>query len=140
MAARTSNNSTASGSATLTGLAILENPCTLLNQPMTVHFDAQFYLAPECTAIASLRYFNSARIDFESKADEFPAQYIVCASVRSPLSSLSSQVLTLKQIAQTQPGMGAAMNIPDALDEQDYNLVGDIVWVSNFHHCHLFVI
>jgi hypothetical protein len=112
MVARTSNNSTSSGSATLTGLAILENPCTLLNQPMTVHFDAQFYLAPECTAIASLRYFNSARIDFESKADEFPAQYVVCAS-----------------IAQTQPGMGAAMDVPDALDERDYNLVGDIVWM-----------
>ena len=47
---------------------------------------------------------------------------------------------SIKQIVQTQPGMGAAMDIPDALDKQDYNLVGDIVWVSNFHHHHLFVI
>ena len=43
-----------SGSATLIGLAILENPCTLPDQPMSVHFDAQFYLAPDKTAVASL--------------------------------------------------------------------------------------
>ena len=54
MAPTSSAGSTPSGSATLIGLAILENPCTLPDQPMTVHFDAQFYLAPDHTAVASL--------------------------------------------------------------------------------------
>lgn len=94
---KTINNSAASGSATLTGLAILENPSMLLNQPMTIHFDAQFYLATECTVIASLRYFNSAQIDFESGSHSFLAQYVVCASVCFLFQfSIPFQVLNLK--------------------------------------------
>ena len=81
MAPTSSTGSTPSGSATLIGLAILENPCMPPDQPMTVHFDAQFYLAPDHTAVASLRYYNNTRIDFESNPDAFPAQYMICASV-----------------------------------------------------------
>ncbi|KZP02229.1 hypothetical protein FIBSPDRAFT_100197 [Athelia psychrophila] len=46
MAPTTSTGSIPSGSATLIGLAILENPCTLSDRPMTVHFDAQPILRP----------------------------------------------------------------------------------------------
>ena len=81
MAPTTSAGLMPSGSATLIGLAILENPCMLPDQPMSVHFDAQFYLAPDKMAVASLQYYNTTWIDFELNPDTFPAQYMVYASV-----------------------------------------------------------
>ena len=68
-------------SATLIGLAILNNPFTLPDQPMSVHFNALFYLAPDKMAMAFLQYYITMQIDFESNLDAFPVQYMVCASV-----------------------------------------------------------
>ncbi|KAF9500135.1 hypothetical protein BDN71DRAFT_1502593 [Pleurotus eryngii] len=92
-------------SATIIGLAVLENPrCFNNKQPNSIVFDAQFYLAPHVPLVAQLRYYNVKQEEFDSMG-----QYVVCST-----------------IAKTQPGakLGSLEIKPD-----DYHVVGDIIWL-----------
>ncbi|KAF9492065.1 hypothetical protein BDN71DRAFT_1433472 [Pleurotus eryngii] len=92
-------------SATIIGLAVLENPrCFDNKQPNSIVFDAQFYLAPHVPLVVQLRYYNAKQEEFDSMG-----QYVVCST-----------------IAKTQPGakLGSLEIKPD-----DYHVVGDIIWL-----------
>ncbi|KDQ22293.1 hypothetical protein PLEOSDRAFT_171713 [Pleurotus ostreatus PC15] len=92
-------------SATITGLAVLENPRFYnTKQSNSFVFDAQFYLAPHVTLVAQLRYYNA-------KGDHFDpmGQYVVCST-----------------IAKTQEG--AKLGSLD-IKPEEYHVVGDIIWL-----------
>jgi hypothetical protein len=47
--------------------------------PLTLIFDAHLFLTDQCSALASLRYFNIDNLSFES---DQPEAYFVVANVR----------------------------------------------------------
>lgn len=65
-------------SASIVGLALLEPPIQVHpDQPLTLHFDAQLYLGPGRTVIASLRYYNGNHLSFNDDV----GQYFIWANV-----------------------------------------------------------
>ncbi|KAF8056976.1 hypothetical protein FPV67DRAFT_1677733 [Lyophyllum atratum] len=97
------------GSASIVGIAILENPrpepITLKNGTTTtgksIVFDAQFYVNPSTTIVACLRYFNANDLAFGDIG-----HYFVYTTVAKMVK-------------------GANIHSRD-LGEEDYHLVGDI--------------
>ncbi|KAL4266730.1 RPA43 OB domain-containing protein [Pleurotus pulmonarius] len=92
-------------SATITGLAVLENPRIYdTKQSNSISFDAQFYLAPHVTLVARLRYYNA-------KGDHFDpmGQYIVCSTIAK------TQASTKLGSLDTNP--------------EQFHVVGDIIWL-----------
>jgi len=140
---------TPSGSASVSGIAVLENPWQQNESPKTLLFDAHLFCPVNTTALkidadneieedegkkshtpgilASLRYFNSRDLHF----DEVEA-YFITANVRFYISLIFSNVYSLAQ--QVVKALEAdAKDLPNIaspeLTNNDYSLVGDIVSV-----------
>ena len=73
----------AAGCASITGIAILANP-RIIPASKTIVLDVQLYLGPtdEDLLIGSLRYFNSANLNF----DDEPNLYVIYATVSTQIT------------------------------------------------------
>lgn len=107
-------------SATIIGLAALGNPQQTEGKALL--FDAQFYLGPRTSMSAALRYFNNDNLDFPDVGT-----YVLCANVSILNLVKNFDILTSKQIAKIAEGAHLASV---KLDVNDYDIVGDIQWVS----------
>ncbi|KAF8267121.1 hypothetical protein EI94DRAFT_1830264 [Lactarius quietus] len=94
------------GSASIIGIACLENARQDSDgdQTKALIFDTQFYVAPGATVVGALRYFNANNLIFEDIG-----KYFVYANITKYSSSATVRATEL--------------------EPEDYDFVGDIVWL-----------
>jgi hypothetical protein len=114
-------------SASILGMAVLENPRHVDGKKWV--FDAQFYLNTSQTLVAALQYFNVNSMQFDDMGS-----YFVYANVRDSLCLRFPCIVDhLLQVARITDGAEIHSN---CLTIQDYQLVGDIVWVRMHCSCY----
>ncbi|EMD38808.1 hypothetical protein CERSUDRAFT_72093 [Gelatoporia subvermispora B] len=104
----TSKSPSNSGSATIVGIAVMENPRVADNtKPRMVYFDASFYLGDNATPlVACLKYFNEHSYDF---------------STDSPQAVFLSAAITRMH--------NSAKVCSTVLETTDYDVIGDVNWL-----------
>jgi hypothetical protein len=109
-------------SANITAFAPLEHPRTLPGSPKTVIFDGQLFLGgSERPLICQLHYFNASDKSFDSiNYIFFHAKVGICTHPCQPYHALS-------QIAKMHHDLPSHS---DTMSAGEYDIVGDIIWVS----------
>ena|ERR1700722_18716248 len=109
-------------SASLTTLAPLESPRSLKGSPKTVIFDSQLWLGDgQPPLICQFRYFNSNDMTFEPLGFYF---------LHANVSASRSYWIFIQPHSQVLKMHSSLPSHSKNLTPEDYQITGDILWVS----------